>query len=158
MIQGTTSAYPTSIIMADDDLDDRELFSDVLKEIDCNVQLDFAEDGEHLMRKLYNESIVPDLVFLDLNMPNKGGRECLDLIRSNQKLKDLIVIIFSTSNSPVDIKETYDKGANLYVSKPGSFYQLIEMIKKVLTDRQAYKPYSSKSNYVFKFETNEAYL
>ena len=158
MINGTLSAYPLSIIMADDDSDDRELFSEVVKEIDFKVQLDFAEDGEHLMQKLYSENMVPDLVFLDLNMPNKSGRECLDLIRNNQKLRDVKVIIFSTSNSPVDIKETYDKGANLYVPKPGNFYELVEMTKKVLTDWEAYEPYCLKSKYVFTFGTNEVYL
>jgi CheY-like chemotaxis protein len=122
---------PANILLADDDDDDRLLFTDVLKEYSGNSQLRFAHNGEHLMRLLRSEEL-PDVLFLDLNMPLKNGIECLVEIRGDERLKDLPVVIFSTSSHPGTIKQTYDIGAQLYVRKPNDFNNLRKAIHAVL--------------------------
>jgi CheY-like chemotaxis protein len=90
------------------------------------------------------------VVFLDLNMPDKNGRECLDIIRKTKRLKDIKVVIYSTSSSQADINDTYDKGANLYISKPPTYNKLMLIMKEVLTMHWAgYMPFGNKRNFVF---------
>lgn len=122
---------PEKILLADDDDDDRLLFTDVLREYSKDAQLSFAHNGEHLMSILRAEQL-PDVLFLDLNMPLKNGIECLQEIRSDEKLKDLAVVIFSTSSHPGTINQMYDLGAHLYVRKPNDFNALRKAISEVL--------------------------
>lgn len=122
---------PRNILLADDDDDDRLLFTDVLKEYSNGSNLKFAHNGEHLMTLLRSESL-PDVLFLDLNMPLKNGIECLEEIRGDEKLKDLPVVIFSTSSHPGTINQMYDIGAHLYVRKPNDFNALRRAISEVL--------------------------
>ena len=107
---------PANILLADDDDDDRLLFTDVLREYAKEANLTFAHNGEHLMTLLRSKDL-PDVLFLDLNMPLKNGMECLEEIRGDEKLKELPVIIFSTSSHPGTISQMYDIGAHLYVRK-----------------------------------------
>ncbi len=143
------------IILADDDEDDRELFSEVIDETGLNVKLDYAEDGKELLKMLNSASReLPHMIFLDLNMPNKGGKECLDAIRASEYLKNIPVIIYSTSSSHNDIEETFEKGANLYVRKPTSYKELLNMARMVLSlNWENYKPRASKTNFVFSHKT-----
>lgn len=122
---------PSNILLADDDDDDRLLFTDVLKEYSKDSNLTFAHNGEHLMTILRSEEL-PDVLFLDLNMPLKNGIECLSEIRGDEKLKDLPVVIFSTSSHPGTISQMYDIGAHLYVRKPNDFNALRRAISEVL--------------------------
>ena len=122
---------PENILLADDDDDDRLLFTDVLTEFSKNSRLTFAHNGEHLMTLLRSEKL-PDVLFLDLNMPLKNGIECLEEIRGDEKLKDLPVVIFSTSSHPGTINQMYDIGAHLYVRKPNDFNALRKVISEVL--------------------------
>jgi CheY-like chemotaxis protein len=120
-----------NIILADDDVEDRELFLEVMEEIMPHVNITVAENGQHLMDLLAVSSL-PDVIFLDLNMPLKSGHECLQEIRNNQSLSTIPVIIYSTSRSPKDIDATYDRGANFYFPKPDSFRDFKVVMKKVL--------------------------
>jgi CheY-like chemotaxis protein len=120
-----------NILLADDDDDDRLLFTDVLREYSKDSNLSYAHNGEHLMTMLRSESL-PDVLFLDLNMPLKNGMECLEEIRSDEKLKNLPVVIFSTSSHPGTINQMYDIGAHLYVRKPNDFNALRRAIQAVL--------------------------
>jgi len=122
---------PKHILLADDDDDDRLLFTDVLSEFSKESKLTFAHNGEHLMSILRSGS-VPDVLFLDLNMPLKNGIECLDEIRNDEKLKGLPVVIFSTSSHPGTINQMYDIGAHLYIRKPNDFNNLRKVIRQVL--------------------------
>jgi|ERR1044071_2377101 CheY-like chemotaxis protein len=122
---------PAHILLADDDDDDRLLFRDVLKEYSQESNLTFAHNGEHLMTLLRSGEL-PDVLFLDLNMPLKNGIECLEEIRGDEKLKDLPVVIFSTSSHPRTISQMYDIGAHLYVRKPNDFKTLRKAIQEVL--------------------------
>ncbi|HEX8059572.1 MAG TPA: response regulator [Cyclobacteriaceae bacterium] len=122
---------PAHILLADDDDDDRLLFTDVLKEYSIESNLRFAHNGEHLMTLLRSEEL-PDVLFLDLNMPLKNGMECLEEIRRDEKLRALPVVIFSTSSHPGTINQMYDIGAHLYVRKPNDFTTLRKAIQEVL--------------------------
>ena len=124
---------PKHVFLADDDDDDRLLFSDVLKELPSAVELTVAKDGEDLMTLLGKQAQMPDILFLDLNMPLKNGFECLDEIRKNEKYKNLPVIIFSTSSQPSAIDQVFKAGAHLYVRKPNDFTNLKKVIHHVLS-------------------------
>src|SRR5688572_24616394 len=100
------------ILLADDDDDDRLLFLDVLNELPTPVTLSVAHNGELLMEMLDNPPL-PNMIFLDLNMPLKNGFECLEEIRRDPRLKELPVIIFSTSSQPSAIDKVFKAGAQL---------------------------------------------
>ncbi|OYU81800.1 MAG: response regulator [Flavobacterium sp. BFFFF1] len=123
-----------NIFLTDDDSDDCMLFSEALQETFSEATLTITTDGVKLMETLKN--LKPDsrvILFLDLNMPRKNGFECLDEIRENKKLKDVSVIIFSTSSNADIIDKTYKQGANYFISKPNSFSLLKKTIEHVLS-------------------------
>lgn len=113
---------PVQILLADDDPDDRLFFKEAVEDLPLSVQLTIVEDGGQLM-KLLNEKQdeLPDILFLDLNMPRKNGRECLVEIKRSEKLKRLPVIIYTTS-LPKDVATLlYNEGAHYYIRKPIGF-------------------------------------
>jgi CheY-like chemotaxis protein len=124
------------IFLADDDADDRLFFEEALEEISLATELTFAKDGVELMASL--EEIViekpppPHVIFLDINMPRKNGIECLKEIRENPRMKDIPVVIFSTTANENSIETTYSLGANCYICKPSSHQLLIKAIETVL--------------------------
>lgn len=119
------------IILADDDEDDRLFFTDAFDELKINTKVQTYNDGAALMDYLNDEdSILPEILFLDLNMPKKNGIECLQEIKSNPKFSNIAVAIYSTSSSEEHIEETFVNGANIYIKKPSDF----NMLKKVLSD------------------------
>jgi CheY-like chemotaxis protein len=124
-----------NILLADDDQDDRMFFQDALEDINTNANLLTVENGEELMQLLDDQlpDNIPDIVFLDLNMPCKNGYECLAEIKKNDNLKDLPVIIFSTSIQQQSVNTVYDQGASLYIVKPNSFAKLKQVIENVLS-------------------------
>ncbi|ALM48022.1 transcriptional regulator [Flavobacterium psychrophilum] len=119
------------IMLADDDEDDRLFFKEAFEEVKINYDISAFNDGEQLMEHLYNDANpLPDIIFLDLNMPRKSGIECLKEIRANERLKRISVAIYSTSSSEQDIEDTFVSGANVYIKKPNDF----NMLKKILSD------------------------
>lgn len=119
-----------NIVLADDDEDDRDILKEAFEELNIHSEVHTVEDGVQLMNYLKApETQLPEILFLDLNMPLKNGLECLEDIRNNPALKDIIVIIYSTSKSEEHVEETFEKGANAYLTKPNDF----ETLKKVLT-------------------------
>lgn len=123
-----------SIYLADDDQDDRELFVDALSEVDPSVVLTQAKDGVQLMEILSTiKEPLPEILFLDLNMPGKSGFECLEEIRKQGgSLKEINIIILSTSNDPEDIEKALSLGATFYAVKPNCFDLLKSFVKEVL--------------------------
>ena len=122
------------LLLADDDIDDCCFFEDALNELPISATLSTVNHGVQLMQYLSAKSgSLPDLLFLDLNMPLKSGMECLLEIKQDEKLKHLPVIIFSTSlnNDVVDL--LYQKGALYYIRKPGEYNKLKKVILDVLT-------------------------
>lgn len=132
------TSYPTSmpsrILLADDDADDRELFEEALSDIHPNAVLTTAQDGEELMFILKNYH-KPDLLFLDLNMPRKNGKECLHEIAKHPELKKIPIVIFSTSVNPTDIEETFSLGAMLFFRKPNSYEELKRNVNEIFTQK-----------------------
>ena len=130
----TTLPHGISVFLADDDADDRFLFEEALLEVRKNVKITMLNNGEQLMKCLDEKNIQhPNLIFLDLNMPLKNGIECLEEIKKDNKLKDIPVIIFSTSNQKETINQVYIKGANYYMCKPDNFEKLKSLLDKVFT-------------------------
>lgn len=122
------------VLLADDDDDDRLFFKDAIDEVKVKTLVKMLNDGVELMDYLNNTtSRMPNLIFLDLNMPRKGGMECLKEIRSNPKLKDLCIAIYSTSALETDIEETFVKGANIYIKKPNDFEELKNILDKAIS-------------------------
>ena len=123
---------PLKIILAEDDKDDQELFKEALSATKVPSEVITVDNGEQLINTLKDESEPkPDIVFIDINMPVKGGKEALAEIKSDQELKKIPAVMLSTSNHPKDIEETFNNGANLYVQKPNSFSGFILILKKV---------------------------
>lgn len=127
------------ILLVDDDEDDRQFFADALESLDMNTDLTELKDGkaciEYLEKK---EAACPNLIFLDLNMPIMNGFQCLEKIRENKDLKDVIIAIYSTSSAEKDIEETFNKGANIYIKKPSSFTDLKNSLKQVIKTNWTY--------------------
>ena len=122
------------ILLADDDEDDRQFFLDAVKAVTPFSKLTTAHDGDELISKLKkNKSELPDCIFLDLNMPYKNGLECLKEIKSMDFLKNIPVLIYSTSMNKEQIETTYKYGANLYIQKPASFEGIIRVLKTIFS-------------------------
>ncbi|MES2397191.1 MAG: response regulator [Bacteroidota bacterium] len=130
---------PLNILLADDDRDDRFLFQKALKALPVSTNLTVVYDGVQLMKYLSeNSEHLPDVLFLDINMPRKNGFECLLEIKESETLKDLPVVMFSTSyprdmNYERDIiNSLLDMGAYDYIRKPDDFSQLKQTISNAI--------------------------
>ncbi|MCA1919858.1 MAG: response regulator [Flavobacterium piscis] len=122
------------ILLTDDDEDDRDFFAEALEDLDLDYPIEFCKNGVELLDRLYDANLpIPDIIFLDLNMPILSGFETLQQIRENDKFKDIPVIaIYSTSATVDGIKSTFGLGANAYVVKPLAFNDLKILLKKVI--------------------------
>ena len=122
-----------NILLADDDVDDCLFFKDAVSTFIPATNFSAVHDGDQLMQLLTNETgRLPDVLFLDLNMPRKNGFECLNEIKQNKKLKNLPVVIFSTSNANDSINVLFKTGADVYIRKPSNLEQLVQVIKYAL--------------------------
>jgi len=128
---------PITILMADDDPEDRLLTQDAFEEAHLSNDLRFVEDGEELMDYLYRRGSYsepgvapwPGLILLDLNMPRKDGREALAEIRADPKLRRIPIVVLTTSKAEEDILRTYNLGVNSFVTKPVTFEGLVDVVK-----------------------------
>lgn len=141
---------PLHILLADDDEDDRMIFQDAINEVKVKTKITVVNDGVQLMEYLQEtRDELPHIVFLDLNMPRKGGIECLKEIRGDANLKDLSIAIYSTSASEEDIEDTFVKGANVYIKKPNDFPTLVKVLEEVITINWQYHTSDlNKENFV----------
>ncbi|HXD92334.1 MAG TPA: response regulator [Bacteroidia bacterium] len=125
---------PFNILLADDDVDDYTFFKEALKDFPLTTNLTWLHNGEELMQHLANEANeIPDILFLDLNMSRKNGFECLSEIKLNERLKDLPIIIYSTSFHNVIAHKLHKNGANYYISKPSEISELKKAVQKMIT-------------------------
>jgi len=135
---------PIPILLADDDPDDRMLAQEALDESRLANHLYFVKDGEELMDYLYHQGHYtgchpdggdpaprPGLILLDLNMPKKDGREALKEIKADPTLRQIPVVILTTSKTQEDIYRSYDLGVNSFVTKPVTFEALVELMKSL---------------------------
>lgn len=122
-----------NIMLADDDEDDRLFFEEAFEEVKIKTKITTFINGVELMNHLNDsKNPLPDIIFLDLNMPRKSGLECLQEIRNSDRLKQLTVAIYSTSSSEKDIEDTFIQGANVYIKKPSDFNKLRKIISEVV--------------------------
>ena len=122
-----------NILLADDDIDDCAFFKKAVEGFPISTYFTAVHDGEQLMKRLTNETNeLPDVLFLDLNMPRKSGFECLEEIKLNKKLKQLPVIIFSTSFEQAVVNLLYKNGAQYFIRKPSDFLQFKKIIHQTL--------------------------
>lgn len=123
-----------NILLVDDDKDDCYLFREALEELGLPTHLTTLHNGEQLMEQLDNDSFtLPDILFLDLNMPRKNGFTCLEEMKRNEKLSSLNVIIYSTSFDTKIADQLYKNGANHYICKPADFSMLKKVIHQAIT-------------------------
>jgi len=135
------------ILLADDDADDRFFFKKALEELTAAVHLSTVANGEELMHFLSkNIGQLPDLLFLDLNMPRKNGSECLAEIKQNKKLQDLPVIIYSTSLNEDVADILYANGAHYYVRKTGiaELKKTLEWVLMLMLEKKFARPPRNK--------------
>jgi CheY-like chemotaxis protein len=144
--------YPLHILLADDDETDRLLFKEAFEELEIKTVVHTVNNGEQLMNYLNDkDAVLPDLLFLDLNMPRKSGLECLKEIRSCKKLKDISIAIYSTSGSEKDIEATFLGGANIYINKPNDFNILKQVLENaVITAYQYQDEFFRKENFLLR--------
>jgi CheY-like chemotaxis protein len=138
MSDSATGKGALTILMADDDLDDCDLARDALLAARVVNPLRFVADGQELIDYLrregeYSDPAVdaprPGIIMLDLNMPKKNGREALAEIKSDADLRQIPVIVLTTSRDEQDVLVTYDLGANSYITKPVTFAGLVEVMR-----------------------------
>jgi CheY-like chemotaxis protein len=145
-----------NILLAEDDEDDFLLFSEAAAELSLGIKIKNVTDGVALMEYLRNKDILlPDIIFLDLNMPCKNGLECLAEIKSDKYLHDIPLIIFTSSAHQKDIDDAYRLGANLYINKPNSFAGLSQVINSLtLHTKSELLSNREKSDFVWNFTRN----
>ncbi len=138
------------IYLAEDDADDRSFFEDAVKELALPIQVTCSNNGNDLMTSLatVESAPPPHIIFLDLNMPQKNGFECLEEIRSSPKLKNIPVVIFSTTVNEDAVTKTYNQGANYYVCKPRTFALWVKAIETILLKNMWQQPQPDKEKYV----------
>ena len=120
------------IFYADDDADDRAIFSEAVAEMNYDLVLNIHDSGDKLLDALKNSPPTPSVVFIDLNMPGKNGYEVLKEIRTANKLKDLPVIVLSTSSDEQTKESSFKSGANYYFTKPTEYSALKQSISEAL--------------------------
>lgn len=131
---------PFHILLADDDEDDRLIFKQALEELKLKPIVKTVNNGMELMAYLTKKNtLLPHLIFLDLNMPIKNGLECLKEIRSHEKLKNISIAIYSTSDSEKDMEDTFGNGANIYITKSDDFNILKQLLYKAVTATHLYE-------------------
>ena len=128
---------PITILMADDDPEDRQLTKEAFAENNLKNDLRFVENGEELLDYLNRRgkftdpetSPRPGLILLDLNMPRKDGREALQELKADPRFKSIRVVVMTTSQADEDIAQTYSLSASSYIMKPVTFEGLLEVIR-----------------------------
>ncbi|OQP67645.1 response regulator [Niastella populi] len=123
-----------NIILADDDEDDCLLFQDVILDLHIIANIITVQNVEKLLQILANNSNeVPEVIFLDMNMPLRDGMECLKEIRKTPHLKNVPVIMISTSSHSQTVEEAFNEGANLFIRKPDSFKKFRSILNYIFT-------------------------
>lgn len=122
---------PFTFFLVDDDADDTLLFDEIISEVAPTFQFTSAVDGQEALDNLRNGTPLPDLIFLDLNMPRMGGKECLLQLKTDEQLQHIPVIMFTTSSQSKDIEETMMNGAICFITKPTNFNELKHIISSV---------------------------
>jgi CheY-like chemotaxis protein len=116
-------------LLIDDDPDDQEIFCMALEDMGKKVNCMFASDGVDALSKLNENDLLPDFIFIDMNMPRMNGNECLAKIKGESHLKEIPVFMYSTSADPDAVSETQRLGASGFIVKPTSVAELTKTLK-----------------------------
>jgi len=130
------SIEPVEVLVVEDDLGDIKLIKESLKMSKLKIIINYCLDGQECMdylRKVgpYKEVKKPDVIMLDLNMPKKDGRQVLAEMKIDPLFKKIPVVILTTSDDEIDIDETYELGANCFVTKPVDFDQIKKIVNEI---------------------------
>ncbi len=142
-------SHALKIVLTDDDEDDRMFFTEALEELNLGTDVATYADVSQLMENMHLENI-PNILFLDLNMPKKTGFECLKEVRLHPKYEPIFIVIYSTSDAVDDVNLAFKHGANLYVKKPNSFDGLKKMLLDITTNWQHYFTQVDRSKFLFR--------
>jgi len=127
-----------NVLYADDDGDDREIFCEAINEINPAIKVVLGKDGEETLKILSVQNELPNLIFLDINMPKMDGIECLVKIKSDDRLKGIPVIIYSTTSSKIDERKITLLGASDFILKGNTFESIKESLHKVLSSQYGF--------------------
>lgn len=123
---------PKVILLADDDPDDAEMFALVLSDIDSSVKLHHVKDGLAVFEHLKHPgNQVPDIIFLDINMPEMNGWQCLSMLKNNDATKDIPVLIYTTSSQARDKQTAMELGASAFITKPSDYKTLRKILSAI---------------------------
>lgn len=130
----TLRAGPVNILLVEDNPGDARLMREALAHDGTPSKLAVVEDGDQALRYLhrndpFSEAVRPDLIFLDLNLPKKDGREVLAEVKADESLKRIPVIVLTTSEADRDVQRAYDLHANCYVKKPTDLDEYLDVIR-----------------------------
>jgi CheY-like chemotaxis protein len=130
------NGFAVEILLIEDNPGDRALAIEALKDSKINNNLHIAVDGEQAMNFLqkkgeYVNAETPDIIFLDLNLPKKDGREILAEIKNDENIKSIPVVVLTTSSAEEDIIKSYNLHANCYINKPLDFNQFVRVVKSI---------------------------
>ena|SRR6476660_4475962 len=117
-----------NILLIDDDEEDQEIFMMAVDRLACGAVCKPMNNAQYALDKLQEGDIIPEIIFLDLNMPHMNGKQFLDIIKRDKSLANIPVIIFSTSSDPMTIQATKNSGAKDFLTKPGDFNHLVKML------------------------------
>ena len=123
--------YANQILLAEDDSTDADFFQRALSRLDSPPDLHWCKNGKDAYDVLSRDGQLPRLAIVDIKMPGMNGLELLKKIKTNKRLRNLPVIMMSSSDEPKDIAEAYDHGANGYLVKPSRFQELRELVGSI---------------------------
>ena len=141
------------ILLADDDEDDRSLFSEAVKVVSPDIKVTLAENEPGLLMFLNND-VIPEVIFLDVNMPLKSGLDCLRAIKSNINYINTSVVMYSTSNNMKDIDAAYEEGADFYIIKPSNYTLLIEILRSLFETLSTNGRFHTRESFLINEERN----
>lgn len=122
-----------TIFIIDDDVEDQEIFLEAVREVDPSINCSASTNGEEALEQLASGDRLPDMIFLDLNMPKLNGKQILAGIKSIPRVSNIPVIMYSTSFAPRDLEEMQRVGAVHHLLKPSRFEDLCEALRQILT-------------------------
>jgi CheY-like chemotaxis protein len=122
--------------LIDDDIDDQKIFSIISEEVDNTIKCSFANDGVDAIEKLTACEVVPDLIFLDVNMPRMDGLECLRKIKKIDRLKNIPVYMYSTTADPATVTLTKRLGVKDFIVKPNNINELVNILTNIYSQHK----------------------
>jgi CheY-like chemotaxis protein len=124
--------HPRSFLLVDDDIDDIIIFQETLKKVDDKIGFFYVNNGKDAIDLLTNNAPnLPSLIFLDINMPKMDGKECLKLLKQDDRLKHIPVLMYTTSSQSADIEDTMMHGAMAFITKPWGVTELKKLLSVI---------------------------